>query len=267
MTPEDTIEAPLPAEVRLRETQRRLEQTGFVRVRELADRFGVSMVTVRTDLQVLEERQQAFRVHGGAVPFSSARGERPFEEVAEEHVAEKEAIGAAAAAMVDSGETIIIDVGTTAASLSRELVRRDDLRDLTVVTNGLKIALQLEAGHPHFTVIVSGGTLRPKQHSLVEPLAVELFQQLRVDTVFLGCNGLTLDAGVTNVNLPEAGVKRAMIEAAARCIVLADGSKLGVRALASVCGIDDVDVLITDRGADEGFLDELRDRGIEVIVA
>lgn len=264
---EGTIEAPLPAEVRLREIQRRLDQLGFVRVRELADRFGVSTVTVRTDLQVLEERQLAFRVHGGAVPFSSNRGERPFEEVAAERVDEKAAIGAAAAAMVDAGETIIIDVGTTGAAMSAALVTRDELRDLTVLTNGLKIALQLEAAHPHVTVVVSGGTLRPKQHSLVEPLAVQMFEQLRVDTVFLGCNGLAIEGGVTNINLPEAAVKRAMIAAASRCVVLADSSKLGVRALAPICGLDDVDVLITDAHADEVVLGELGDRGIEVIVA
>jgi hypothetical protein len=115
--------------------------------------------------------------------------------------------------------------------------------------------MQLEAGHPRFTIVVTGGTLRPKQHSLVEPLATGLFESLRVDTVFLGCNGVSVDGGVTNINLPEAYVKRAMIEAAARCVVLADSTKLGVRTLAPVCSLDDVDVLVTDGRATVGDLD------------
>jgi DeoR family transcriptional regulator of aga operon len=261
------IDTHLPAEMRLRQIEQLLTQHGFVRVRELAERFGVSMVTVRTDLQVLEEQQVAFRVHGGAMPFSRSRGERPFEEVAERHVVEKAAIAALGASMVASGETIVVDVGTTAASFAQALVDRSDLDDLTVVTNGIKIALLLEAGHPRFTIVVSGGTLRPKQHSLVEPLAINLFEELRVDTVFLGCNGVSLEGGVTNVNLPEAAVKRAMIRAASRCVVLVDSTKLGVRALAPICPVADIDVLITDQHADENELAELRDQGIEVLVA
>lgn len=260
-------EAPLPAEMRLAEIQHRLEQQRFVRVRDLADRFGVSTVTVRTDLQVLEERQQACRVHGGAIPFDATRGERSFEEVAQHRVDEKRSIAVAAARLVASGETITVDVGTTAASLARALVDRPDLVDVNVVTNGLTIALAFEAGHPRFTVVVSGGTLRPKQHSLVEPLATTLFEQLHVDTAFIGCNGISVVGGVSNVNLPEAAVKRAMIAAAARTVVLADSTKLGVRALASVCSVDEVDVVITDAGADGEIVAALRDRGIEVVIA
>ena len=133
---------------------------------------------------------------------------------------------------MSNGETIVVDVGTTAASLAQALVDRADLTELTVITSGIKIALLLEAAHPRFTVVVTGGTLRPKQHSLVEPLATSMFESLRVDTVFLGCNGVSPDGGVTNINLPEAVVKRAMIASAARCVVLADSTKLGVRALA-----------------------------------
>jgi DeoR family transcriptional regulator of aga operon len=245
--------------------QQLLEQRGFVRVRDLADRFGVSTVTVRTDLQLLEERQLAFRVHGGAMPFNRARGERPFEEVAEHHATEKSAIATLAASLVSSGETIVVDVGTTAAAFAQAIVDRADLTEVTVITNGIKIALLLEAAHPRFTIVVTGGTLRPKQHSLVEPLATSLFESLRVDTVFLGCNGVSVDGGVTNVNLPEAIVKRAMIASAARCVVLADSTKLGVRTLAPVCSLDDVDVLVTDRAAESSELDEIRSRGVDVV--
>lgn len=257
----------LPAEMRLVLIQQLLEQRGFVRVRDLADSFGVSTVTARNDLQVLEERQFAFRVHGGALPYNGARGERPFEEVAARQADEKAIIASTAAALVARGETIIVDVGTTAASFAQALVDRADLDELTVLTNGIKIALVLEAAHPRFTIVVTGGTLRPKQHSLVEPLATSLFQSLRVDTVFLGCNGVSVDGGVTNVNLPEAIVKRAMLDAAARCVVLADSTKLGVRALAPICTLDELDVLVTDGNADPAELALIRSRGVDVVIA
>ncbi len=268
MNETSTVEqgVPLPAEVRQDLTHQLLEQRGFVRVRELSDRFGVSTVTVRNDLQTLEERRLAHRVHGGAMAANASRGERPFEEVVSQRATEKSAIASAAAALVSSGESVLIDVGTTAAALAEALVARSDLFDLTVFTNGLKIALALEAAHPRITIVVTGGTLRPKQHSLVDPLACSLLQVLHADTVFLGCNGFDLGAGVTNVNLPEAAVKRSMIAAAARCVVLADSTKIGVRTLAPVCSIDAVDVLVTDSGINDVQLEAIRSRGVEVLV-
>ncbi len=256
----------LPAEVRQQLTHQLLEQHGFVRVRDLSERFGISTVTARNDLQALEERHLAHRVHGGAMPINAARGERPFEEVAAERATEKSAIARTAAALVSNGESILIDVGTTAAALARALVARPDLVDLTVITNGIRIALDLEAAHPRFSIVVTGGTLRPKQHSLVDPLAGTILHSLQADTVFLGCNGIDADAGVSNINLPEADIKRAMIGAARRCVVLADSTKRGVRTLAPVCPIDAVDVLITDAHADEAHLGALRSRGVDVIV-
>lgn len=260
--PEDN----LPAELRQHLTHQLLEERGFVRVRELSQRFGVSTVTARNDLQMLEERHLATRVHGGAMPSTAARGERPFEEVATRNASEKAAIAIAAAALVADGESILIDVGTTAAAFADALVARTELSELTVITNGIKIAMALEAAYPRFSIVVTGGTLRPKQHSLVDPLAGAMLNSLSVDTVFLGCNGVHIDAGVSNINLPEADIKRAMLAAAQRCVVLADSSKLGVRALATVCAITDIDVLVTDSAADPDHVRALRAQGVDVIV-
>ena len=259
-------EANLPAEVRQQLAHEYLERRGFVRVRELSDRFGVSTVTARNDLQALEERKLAQRVHGGAMPVDRAHGERSFEEVATQHAREKQAIAEAAVALIAPGDSILLDVGTTTAALASALVNRTALSDVNVFTNGLSIALTLEAAHPRLSIVVTGGTLRPKQHSLVDPLVGSMLEQLRVDTVFLGCNGVDVDAGITNINLPEAEVKRAMIAASRRCVVLADSTKFGVRALATVCDIDAVDVVVTDGGIDGDHVDWLRERGIDVIV-
>jgi DeoR family transcriptional regulator, aga operon transcriptional repressor len=260
-------EVNLPAEVRQQLAHQYLEQRGFVRVRELSDRFGVSTVTVRNDLQALEERQLVHRVHGGAMPIDRARGERSFEEVATQHAPQKRAIGEAAAALISPGESILIDVGTTTAALATALVGRTALSDVTVITNGLSIALTLEAAYPRLSIVVTGGTLRPKQHSLVDPLAGSMLKTLSVDTVFLGCNGIDEEAGVTNVNLPEADIKRSMIAASQRCVVLADSTKFGVRALANICDIGAIDVVVTDDGVAAADIEWLRGRGIDVIVA
>ncbi len=261
------IEENLPAEVRQQLTHEFLNERGFVRVRELSDRFGVSTVTARNDLDALAQRRLVQRVHGGAMPVNLARGEQSFEEVATQHADEKSRIARAAAELVSTGESILIDVGTTAAAFATQLVDRADLGELNVITNGISIALALEAAHQRFSIVVTGGTLRPKQHSLVDPLAGSFLKTLSVDTVFLGCNGIHPTAGVTNVNLPEANVKRAMIEASQRVVVMADSTKIGIRTLASVCAIDDVDVVVTDSDVRDTDVDWLKERGVDVIVA
>jgi DeoR family transcriptional regulator of aga operon len=256
----------LPAEVRQELAHQLIEQRGFIRVRDLSARFGVSTVTVRNDLQMLEERGLAQRVHGGAMSARRTTIERSFEEVATERTAEKEGIGRAAAGLVESGDSILLDVGTTSAAFGRALAARTDLTDITVFTSGLKIALELEVAYPRFTIVVIGGTLRPKQHSLVNPLADRLLRDLTVTSAFIGCNGIDAEHGVSNLNLPEAEVKRAMIASAQRCIVLADSSKLGVRTLAPICTIEQVDVLVTDASAHSAHVAAMRERGVDVVV-
>jgi DeoR family transcriptional regulator of aga operon len=143
-------------------------------------------------------------------------------------------------------------------------VARDDLRDVTVVTNGLSIALALEPAIPRFTVVVTGGTLRPLQHSLVEPLASEVLERIRADVVFVGCTGVHPEAGVTNVNLPEATLKRRMLHAATRRVVVADSSKLGVVDLGRVAGTEEFDRLLTGAAAGGAVVERLEAAGLAV---
>ena len=140
----------------------------------------------------------------------------------------------------------------------------DAPRELTVITSGLSIALLLETAIPRLQVVVTGGTLRPLQHSLVEPMATLILEQINVHTLFLGCNGVDPGAGVTNVNLPEAEVKKRMLGAAARRVVLADGSKIGRVELAHLCDVEDVNLVVTGESADPGVVEALRERGTEV---
>lgn len=262
-----TLDAPRRRELALALVAER----GFVRVAELSDAFGVTPVTARADLDALERQGGIRRVHGGAVPVSSQlETERPerepsFEEALAASVEPKRQIGEYAASLVRSGQSIILDVGTTTLQIARALRARTDLEDLTVFTNGLSIALELEDEIPRFTVVVTGGTLRPKQHSLVHPLASSMLGEVHVDLAFIGCNGVDPVHGVTNANLPEAAVKALMLRSAARSIVVADGSKLGEVHLGRVAPIDAFDLLVTDAWAPVALVAELEDAGLTVL--
>src|SRR5215218_7970607 len=240
-------------------------EEGFARVTDLADRFGVSAVTVRADLTALEALARVRRVRGGAVPPSGLLGERPFESSQLEAPEQKSSIGAHAAGTIAAGDTVILDVGTTTAAIARALVLRTELRDVTVVTNGLNIAL--EPAPPRISVVVTGGTLRPLQHSLVNPLGTVLLERLHASVAFVGCNGVDPEVGITNINLPEAEVKRAMLLAARRRVIVADGSKIGEVELAKVCDLEEVSLLITDPTADPEVLTEIAAAGCQVELA
>jgi DeoR family transcriptional regulator, aga operon transcriptional repressor len=262
----DEKKPPVPASLRRERMLAEIKEREFVRVGELSSRFGVSEMTVRTDLDALAARGKVHRVRGGAIPRLIALQEQPFEDSISSFAAEKVAIGQAAAALLEDGETVLIDVGTTAAATARAIAARTELDDVVVFTNGLKTALELEPASPRITVVVLGGTLRPLQHSLVGPMATLILEQISVKTVLLGCNGVDADGGVTNINLPEAEVKKRMLVVATRRIVLADGSKLGRVEVARLCGISEVDMVITGRSADPAAVEALRDHGCDVRV-
>lgn len=238
---------------------------GFGRVVDLARELRVSEVTVRTDLAALETEGRVTRVHGGAMPRGLvAERESSLEQSRTRLARAKRAIATETAGRVRSGESLLLDVGSTALAVAHELVARPELDELVVVTNGLAIALALEPAIPRFTVVVTGGTVRSLQHSLVNPLATTLLDDVRVDLAILGATGIDAVAGVTNVNLPEAEVKRRMVACAARRILAADASKLGAVHLGRVCGIDELDELITDDAATDAALEPLRAAGLRV---
>ncbi len=241
-----------------------LQQDGNVHVAEVAEKLGVSAVTVRADLDYLESQQVLRRTRGGAVPIRPRRFEMPLELTIQTNADAKKRIGRNGAEMVHSGDTVIIDVGSTTTELAKALA--PDLTDVVVVTNALNIALALE-NHPGITVVVSGGTLRPLQHSLVAPFASLLLREVNADIAFIGCNGVDPEKGFTNTNLDEAEVKHSMIAAARRVIFLLDHSKLMNVATARVAPLDRADVMITDDDASPDAVRRLRKAGLEVVIA
>jgi len=238
---------------------------GFVRVADAAPRLGVSEVTVRADLRDLAAAGRVRRVHGGAMAVRGTHREASVEASSRRDAELKRAIGRRAASLVDSGSSVLLDVGSTTHAVAEALVDRVDLTDVVVVTNGLGIALALEPAIPRFTVVVTGGTLRPLQHSLVDPVASQTLAGLHVDLAIIGCNGVDRDGAVTNVNLPEAEVKRGMLASAGAAVLVAEGAKFGQRHLGRIGEIAAFRTVVTSgRGAE--FLRETgAGRGVEVV--
>ncbi len=245
-----------------------VEQRGFARVSQLSRHLGVSEVTIRADLDALAQSRAVQRVHGGAVAgLRAAALERPFEQSLISSAQEKIRIGIAGAALVRSNQSVMIDVGTTTTAIARALAAREDIENVVVITNAINIALEFERVLPRFTVIVTGGTLRSAQHSLVDPLADVVLERLKGDIAFVGASGVDPRMGVSNANVPEADMKRRMLQASARAVVVVDHQKLGGSQLSRVVPITGVDTLITGREADPDRLAALREAGLEIILA
>lgn len=256
-----------PAAVRRAGLARLLTTRGFVRVADASLELGVSEVTIRADLSALEQAGQAVRVHGGAMPSDALSREAPVESTRDRAAGVKRAIGVAAAGMVASGDCVYLDAGSTALAVAEAILQRRELREVIVVTSALPIALALEPAIPRLDVIVTGGSLRPLQHSLVNPFAAPMLAALRFDLAFIGCNGIHPRHGVTNVNLPEAEIKTLAMGSAARSVLVADGSKLGRVDPAVIGPVGAFGALVTSGEAPAALLDELARDGLEIVPA
>jgi DeoR/GlpR family transcriptional regulator of sugar metabolism len=230
-----------------------------VTVGVLAERLGVSEMTVRRDLDLLAADGKIRRVHGGAL---RSPAEPPFAEVVVERFAEKDRIGAAAAALVTDGETVLVDIGTTTLQLARHLRGRR----LTVVTSNLAVYEELLPEHD-IELVLLGGVVRRNYRSLVGFLAEDSLRQLSADRAFLGASGMRSDLSVMDTTMVEVPIKRAMIAAASHVTLLVDGGKFPGTGVARICGPEAVDVLITDDSSPEDELREWERAGTEVIRA
>ena len=243
-----------------------VRSSDLVRIPELSRTFGVSKVTIRNDLDVLAERGHVLRVPGGAIPNLTA-SERAFEARQAVEIASKMAIADAALEMLGSGSTIILDVGTTTMAIAHALVARTEFVGIVVFTNGLNIALALESAIPRIEVYVTGGALRPLQHSLVEPNATSLLTQIRADYAFIGCDGVHPQRGITTTNLPESAMKQAMLHAAETRVVVADSTKFLRQSLTRVCGLDEIDIILTAGDLPADVLAQFSESTVEVRIA
>lgn len=237
-----------------------LRTDGPVTVTGLAQRLGASEATIRRDLIQLDDEGLLRRVYGGAVP--SDQRDDPFGEVAMVRVAEKDAIARCCADLVRDGETVLLDIGTTAHRVARQLRGRP----LTVVTSNLAVYEEL-ADDTSIELVLLGGMLRREYRSLVGFLTEDNLRQVHADRLFLGTSGVRPGGHVMDTTVVEVPVKRAMIAASDQVVLVADADKFPGTGVARVCGPQELDVVVTNDDADAATTAALREVGVEVIEA
>jgi DeoR family transcriptional regulator, aga operon transcriptional repressor len=237
-----------------------LQKEGEVKVADLCEALDVSSVTIRKDLKFLEEKNLLFRTHGSATLKDPYVNDRSVAEKKLLKVNEKESIALKAAELVSNDEAVIIGSGTTMASLAYALRKKNRL---TVLTAAMNVTLAL-IDHPEIELVQLGGIVRKSSSSVVGNYAEEMVRNFACSKLFLGVDGITLDFGLTTSNMMEAHLNREMMRVAQKTIVLADSSKFGKRGFGKICGIEDIDHIITDQDIPETTLRALETLGIEV---
>lgn len=231
-------------------------------VHELRELFGVSSATIRNDLSFLEKRGLLLRTHGGAMIKTQTRFEENMQERLVHHQREKEAIAAAAVALIEDGDTIILDTGTTVMELARRLGEK---RNITVITNDIEIARTV-CEYEDATLLLVGGVVRKRFRCAVGSLSQRLLSGLLVDKAFIAANNFDLEKGASTPDIDQSETKKAMIAVASKVILLCDRSKFGTQSFAQFAAPQDFDVIVTDafESKELRLLDEL---GVECIAA
>lgn len=237
-----------------------LSRSGATTVAQLAADLGVSGMTVRRDLQTLDEQGLLIKTYGGAIPAElNTSREIPYISKSLANAEAKQRIGRRAAALISEGDTIILDSGSTTLEVARQI----EAASLMVVTNDVAIAYTLGL-RPGISVALPGGLMQPNLYTLLRPEAVQFMSDLRVGKVFLAADAVHLEFGVTNRSLEEVPVKQAMIRAAHEVILVADSTKFGKEVFARVCQLEAVHRVITDADAPPELVSQLQARGIAV---
>ena len=240
-----------------------LREHGKVRVKDLSRRFETSEVTIRNDLKQLDLRGLVRKSHGGAMPPETIVVEPSLQERFRSHGEEKRRIGAAAAALVNDGETLILDSGSTTQEIAKRIKGRQRLQ---VITNGVNIAMEL-VGVRGIQVILLGGVLRDNSVSVVGHFAEDMLAHLSADKLFIAADGCDLEFGISTPNLEESRVNQAMVRIARENILVADSSKFGKTSLSRIAAVAEIDKVVTDDRLPDEFRAALRARGLELILA
>ena len=243
--------------------QRILEQ-GRVQVADLVEEFHLTDTSIRNDLTILEEMGLLQRIHGGAVSTSRSIQLAAYKTRMEHNREHKARIAAAAARRLEAVDILLLDSGTTVQYLARQIpAQMQRSGRLRIVTNSIPILEEIGNWAPH-NLLLLGGIFLPEHQSTVGPETLSALQQINATVAFLGCDGLTVDGGITSAHPLVAEVGRMMADRAERVIVLADSSKLDRAGFVPIISLDEVDLLITDKEAPQSSLDQLRSTGIEV---
>jgi DeoR family transcriptional regulator of aga operon len=249
-------------EERRQKIQEILTRKKRILVKEVSSDFNISEVTIRKDLEVLEKRGILSRVHGGAILKESSVPDLALTEKEHIHTQEKQKIALKASELIDRGDVIILDSGSTTTEIARLVKFKKDIK---IITNAVNIALELAASDNE--VILTGGFLREKSFSLVGAIAEDVLRTMTADKLFLGVDGIHFQYGLTTPNLMEGRVNQLMMQIAHEVIVVADSSKFGKRSMSIIADVEDADKIISDKKIQNDDLDRLRELGVEVILA
>lgn len=241
----------------------KLHENGRIMIDDLTRMTGVSGVTIRKDLKLLEEKNLLYPTKGGASLSNPYTIERPISEKELIHAAEKEQIARAALAMIGENDSIIIGSGTTVFAFAHAL---HPSKPLTVITPAVKVTLDL-SNRPNIQVLQLGGLIRPNSSSVAGTDAEEILEKISCGIFFMGVDGIDPDFGLSISNLAETSLDQKMIASAQVVAVLADSSKFGRRGLGKVCGLDQIHYIVTDKNVSSGMVKKIEEKGVKVIVA
>jgi DeoR family transcriptional regulator of aga operon len=248
-----------------------LAAEGQLQVEQAAQLLGVSAATIRRDFDELAGQQMLARIRGGAVA-QGVTYDLPLRYKSERHPSEKQRIGALAASLVQPGQVVGLNGGTTTTEVARALAVRTDLNTsagtpaCTVVTNALNIATEL-AVRQHIKIVVTGGVARPQSYELTGPLATGVLERVSIDVAFLGVDAIDPAGGAMAQHEGEASINQLMTSQAGQIVVVADSSKVGRRAFARICAASEIDVLVTDAGLADDAAARFAEVGVMVLKA
>jgi Transcriptional regulators of sugar metabolism len=231
------------------------------KISELSEIFNTSKVTIRNDINELAQKGLVVKTHGGVLSIQNRFSlEIPSTRKLELNIEAKRKIGAAAASLIKNDDIIILDAGSTTLEVARHIKKSN----VTVITNDIKIGMEV-ANQPKNKLIMTGGTLESSVYTLLGDETVKFFSKVHVNKLFLGCDAMDLEMGITNRTLQEVSVKQAMMRAAEEIIVVTDSTKLHKKVFAQVCSVFDVNKIIIDK-IDDPTRQALQQGGVEVIV-
>ncbi|WP_204353306.1 DeoR/GlpR family DNA-binding transcription regulator [Pedobacter yulinensis] len=238
----------------------KLQKDQYINVVDLCKELNVSSVTIRKDLKLLEEKNLLYRTHGGATVNNPYTVDRPVNEKEQIMSAEKNNIGLQAAALLQENDSIVIASGTTVQAFARNIPQN---LNITVITAALNVALEL-VRNPGIEVMQLGGLLRKSSSSVTGIYAENVLRDFFCTKLFLGVDGIDLEYGLTTTNSMEAHLNRQMISCSQKTIVLADSTKFGKRGFGKICGLEEIDQIITDKGIPDTVLQHLERSGVKV---
>lgn len=240
-----------------------INENYFAEVTDLAERLGVTQVTIRRDLDELEKTGLCIRKHGGATAIKSGvTNELPYVIKRQERVEEKARIAEKAISLINDNDTFILDSGSTTYALALLLHTKSRI---TVVTNDLMIAVHL-AKNPKINLVCTGGLARPSVYSLEGSLPESVYNSMRVDLTFMGADAIHSNGRVSNVNMQEVPIKKAMLKASDMRILLADSLKFSNRGFIQICDLNDIDILITDKGISKEAFEMIKSFPVECML-